>query len=208
MKTHILTFLIFLSSILSAQTIYEVIPGTKGNLINLTLVNASDEKPIDNIDISLTSKIPSLRFVDEGKTVKVLRPNEEKIVSFEFEVNRNAVVNTIDTINFNVSAINGVSSLKSFIVNYSAPKEFKLEQNFPNPFNPSTKIQYQLPEKNKVSLVIYDILGNKVTTLIDELQEAGYKEVLFNASSLASGIYIYRLISGKHIFTKKMILMK
>ena len=98
--------------------------------------------------------------------------------------------------------------LKSFIFNYSAPKEFKLEQNFPNPFNPATTIQYQLPADAKVTLKIYDVLGSEVTTLVNEEQEAGYKEVKFNASNLASGMYIYRLQAGKYLSMKKMMVVK
>ena len=88
------------------------------------------------------------------------------------------------------------------------PDEISLDQNYPNPFNPSTTISYQLPEKNHVSLNVYDILGNLVTTLVDDEMEAGYYSVNWNASQLASGIYIYRIISGSYVSTKKMILMK
>jgi hypothetical protein len=88
------------------------------------------------------------------------------------------------------------------------PDEISLEQNYPNPFNPSTTISYQLPEKNHVSLNVYDILGNLVTTLVNQDMDAGYYTVNWNASQLASGIYIYRIISGSYVSTKKMILMK
>jgi hypothetical protein len=92
--------------------------------------------------------------------------------------------------------------------NLVLPTEYGLDQNYPNPFNPSTTISYQLPEKNHVSLNVYDILGNLVSTLVDREMEAGYYNVNWNASQLASGIYIYRIISGSFVSTKKMILMK
>jgi hypothetical protein len=92
--------------------------------------------------------------------------------------------------------------------NVTLPTEFGLDQNYPNPFNPSTTINYQLPEKNHVSLKVYDILGNLVTTLVDQEMEAGYYSVNWNASQLASGIYVYRIISESFVSTKKMILMK
>lgn len=95
------------------------------------------------------------------------------------------------------------------------PTEFKLEQNYPNPFNPSTIIKFGVPERSNVVLKIYDILGGEVTTLVNEELEAGWYKRSFNASSLASGIYIYRIqagsISGQRsgvVFTKKMILIK
>jgi hypothetical protein len=88
------------------------------------------------------------------------------------------------------------------------PTEYGLDQNYPNPFNPATTINYQLPEKNHVSLKVYDILGNLVSTLVDQQMDAGYHSISWDASQLASGIYIYRIISGSFVSTKKMILMK
>jgi hypothetical protein len=88
------------------------------------------------------------------------------------------------------------------------PTEYGMDQNYPNPFNPTTTINYQIPEKNHVSLQIYDILGNLVTTLVDQEIEPGYHSITWNASGLASGVYIYRLISGSFISSKKLILMK
>ena len=88
------------------------------------------------------------------------------------------------------------------------PTKYGLDQNYPNPFNPSTTINYQLPEKNYVSLKVYDILGNLVGTLIAQEMEAGYHSVDWNAGALASGVYLYRFSGGSYISTKKLILMK
>ncbi|MCW8816640.1 MAG: T9SS type A sorting domain-containing protein [Ignavibacteriaceae bacterium] len=93
-------------------------------------------------------------------------------------------------------------------VEISAPVEFSLEQNFPNPFNPSTSIQYAISGKQFVSLKIYDLLGNEITTLVNEEKPIGKYEVEFNATGLPSGIYFYKLQAGDFIQTKKMILMK
>jgi hypothetical protein len=87
-------------------------------------------------------------------------------------------------------------------------RSFSLNQNYPNPFNPSTKIDYTLPEKSNVSLKIYDVLGNEVANLINATQEAGNHSVNFNASKLASGLYIYTLKSGNNVMSKKMMLLK
>jgi hypothetical protein len=89
-----------------------------------------------------------------------------------------------------------------------APKEFVLEQNYPNPFNPSTTIKFQLPNDGMVTLKVYDILGNEVTTLINEQKPQGRYEVNFNASQLASGVYVYKLRAGDFISSKKMIHLK
>jgi|GEM_PF-806460 len=92
-------------------------------------------------------------------------------------------------------------------------KEYKLEQNYPNPFNPSTTIKYSIPnnvksEMSNVKLVVYDILGNEVATLVNERQKSGNYEVKFNASNLASGIYLYKLQSGSFVQTRKLMLLK
>ena len=101
----------------------------------------------------------------------------------------------------------GVSDL-----NNSGPKEFNLSQNYPNPFNPSTVIKYSVPESGMVTLKVYDILGNTVTTLVNNYKSAGNYQAVFNAdaagNSLASGIYLYRLVAGKEVITKKMMLVK
>ncbi len=88
------------------------------------------------------------------------------------------------------------------------PREFSLTQNYPNPFNPTTTINYSLPTNQNVKLEVYDILGKRVTTLINEMKSAGYHSVNFNASNLSSGIYIYRIQAGNFINTKKMLIMR
>lgn len=88
------------------------------------------------------------------------------------------------------------------------PKTFSLQQNYPNPFNPVTTIRYSLATPEHVSLRVYDILGRQVATLIDEKQNAGAYEVPFNASSVASGVYFYRIEAGSFIQTKSMVLIK
>jgi len=88
------------------------------------------------------------------------------------------------------------------------PTEYTLYQNYPNPFNPATTIKYDLPNVSEVSLIIYDILGREVKDLVNTKQPAGRYEIKFNASPLASGIYIYQLIAEKFISSKKMILLK
>jgi hypothetical protein len=90
----------------------------------------------------------------------------------------------------------------------NAPNRYNLAQNFPNPFNPSTKISYSIPQAGDVSINIYSVVGELITTLINVKQEAGTYEAEFDASSLTSGIYFYTLTSGEFSQTNKMILMK
>lgn len=88
------------------------------------------------------------------------------------------------------------------------PLTYSLEQNYPNPFNPTTTIRYQIPKEGMVTLKVYDILGAEVATLVNEEKTAGKYEVSFNASSLASGVYIYKLLADEFISVKKMVLLK
>ncbi len=81
-------------------------------------------------------------------------------------------------------------------------------QNYPNPFNPTTMINFSLPATNNVQLTIYNILGQKVATLINQKMSAGSHSISFDASRLASGMYIYRLKAGNNVSEKKMILIK
>ncbi|MFO7523982.1 MAG: discoidin domain-containing protein [Ignavibacteriaceae bacterium] len=88
------------------------------------------------------------------------------------------------------------------------PENFALMQNYPNPFNPSTVISYQLSVNGNVKLAVYDILGNEVASLVDEEKAAGRYEVRFDATGLASGVYVYRLIAENQVETKKMVLLR
>ena len=88
------------------------------------------------------------------------------------------------------------------------PVDFQLFQNYPNPFNTSTTIKYEIPQASHVKIVLYDILGREVTTLVNEGKNAGYYTIKFNASSLASGVYFYRIEAGNFVQVKKMMLLK
>ena len=88
------------------------------------------------------------------------------------------------------------------------PVTFKLEQNYPNPFNPSTIIKFAVPERNRVLIKIYDLLGAEVLTLINEDLDAGWYERTFDAGSLSTGVYIYRMQAGSYVSTKKMLMVK
>jgi hypothetical protein len=88
------------------------------------------------------------------------------------------------------------------------PKVFKLYNNFPNPFNPSTKIRFDIPKVSKVNIIVYDILGRETAKIFDNILQPGKFEILWNASSYPSGVYFYRIIAGDYVDAKKMVLVK
>ena len=108
---------------------------------------------------------------------------------------------------------NSVSAVLSTDDKLGIPSEFALKQNYPNPFNPSTQIQYALPEETRVVISIYDLMGRKVRTLVNDVQNAGYKTVMWNATNdmgrlVSAGVYIYSIQAGDFIQNRKMVLMK
>ncbi len=93
------------------------------------------------------------------------------------------------------------------------PDKFALHQNYPNPFNPITTLRYDLPEQANVNIIIYDIMGRQVKSLINQTQEAGFKSVLWDATNdfgkpVSAGVYLYQIQAGDFVQTKKMVLLK
>ena len=115
--------------------------------------------------------------------------------------------------NGNESDASEVAGVELSIEEEVMPEEFALNQNYPNPFNPSTQIRYALAENSNVTITIYNMLGNKVRTLVNERQDAGFRNVLWNAtndngSPVSAGMYIYTIKAGSFYQAKKMILLK
>jgi hypothetical protein len=92
--------------------------------------------------------------------------------------------------------------------NGNGPASYSLSQNYPNPCNPNSDIRYQISEFRNVRLAVYDLLGREVALLVNEMKPAGMYEVRFDASGLASGVYIYRLTAGSFVETRKMIVLR
>lgn len=114
--------------------------------------------------------------------------------------------NTISFPYFGIEQREG--EMKITVIDSTKPINYYLESNYPNPFNSSTNIRYQIPEFSLVTIKVYNILGKEILTLIKEYQDAGYKEIKFDASDLPSGVYYCRFQSGKFVAIKKLILIK
>jgi len=149
--------------------------------------------------------------VDSNKVIKI--PNSEYQLKTSLQWLNNDTI--VYVINYeNLAGFDIKSALTDLNENTNQmPNEFILEQNYPNPFNPRTVIKYSIPtdvksEISNVKLVVFDILGREVITLVNETQKAGKYEVTFDALNLTSGIYFFTLQSGKYKESKKMILLK
>jgi len=120
-----------------------------------------------------------------------------------WQANQSKIMNYILAENESQMNITGIEK-----VNQTLPQSFSLLQNYPNPFNPTTVIQYSIPKSGNVTLKVYNMIGQEVATLVNQEQSAGNYSVNFNASKLASGVYLYRIEAGNFSATKKLMLLK
>lgn len=121
----------------------------------------------------------------------------------------NAALDFTDSTYYSVSLNHPITiSGTSVAVETTLPRRFELAQNFPNPFNPTTTIYFQIPMTSQVKLSVYDLLGKEVATLVNGKIVAGSHQVVFDGSNLMSGIYYYRLQAGDFVATKKLLLLK
>jgi len=122
------------------------------------------------------------------------------------------VILTSAGLNDNLIWTDGYTAIVEIVVSVQdellIPREFALSQNYPNPFNPITTINYGLPNDSHVRLIVYNLLGEEVAQLVNEQQTAGYKQINWDASAAATGIYFYRLQAGDFVQTRKMMLLK
>lgn len=218
--TLVLVLILAITEVNFAQNTYILQPGEKNNQVVLELSNISITEAATDIEVKLIRKSKNLKFISEEKILNNLAQTTQSEIPFSFDVEYNIGETNADTIEFLITdrayrqtGNKGISLTKQFVLEYSVPTEYRLEQNYPNPFNPVTKIRYSVPQNTgskmqNIELIIYDILGNKVTTLVNEQKKTGYYEVEFNASQFASGVYIYRLQANDFIATKKMLLIK
>lgn len=215
----ILLIFIFFATQLLAQAVYEIPFTSKGNEIELSVFNDS-QLNLSNIKISAI-EVPSwIKFEKEQNEISLLNSKSEETTLFKFDINQQAEVMEEKILKFQITE-NNQTWEKEIKIKILPPEKFELNQNYPNPFNPTTTIGYTIPNvgeakfgasTNNVQLIIYDILGRKVTELVDDDQKPGFYKVEWNASSLASGMYIYQLSmqngNKTDMLRKKLMLMK
>jgi hypothetical protein len=175
-----------------SQQVHSLLPDTKGNRVELTVANQA-LLLARNVEVRVVRHPSHVTLSPTVQVVDSVAPGQERAVVFSFDIARSAPANKRDTLEFRITEGSGAVWTKSIIVQYAGPTTFALDQNFPNPFNPTTKIQYQLPTDSRVTLKVYDVLGREVTTLLNDIRPAGYHDAQWDAGNVASGVYFYRM---------------
>jgi hypothetical protein len=214
--------LVFLFNSAYSQTIYELIPGTKNNVFELSISDNS-QSSIQSISIAVDKSPEWIEFNETGINIDKIKSTDKPTAKFYFNISDNAPVGEEGKVIFRISDQSNRKWFKSYSVKVSPPKVFEVYQNYPNPFNPSTTIKYSLQQDAFVTIKIFNVLGEKVSELVNEEIKAGIHETIFNASGVssgissrggyASGVYFYTveakgLDGTKYFDSKKMILLK
>jgi hypothetical protein len=202
--------LIVVCATTQSQTVYELPFASDGNTIELTVANASS-LTATQVTVEATGTPSWVKLTQKSVTIEDLKAKTEKSATFSFTIDKMAPVNKEETLTFTITSKTGETWTKEIKLKVAPPERFELFQNYPNPFNPTTTICYQLTKDSKVNLKIYNLLGQRVATLVDEQKQAGYHQEVFDATRFASGMYIYRIVyvneSGKQAADKKTMLV-
>jgi len=197
-----------------SQTVYQVPADSKGNQIALTIANGSDITDARFVRVTVEKSPIGVTFASPGQSVKSIPAGKESEVAFTVDVGREARLNRKDTIEFAIRDAMGLLGRKSILLSFAGPTVYRMDQNFPNPFNPSTTIFFQVPVDSRVSIIVYDVLGREVRRLVDEERQSGYHSVRFDANQIASGPYFCRMFAepvkgGKgYTSVKKLMVLK
>jgi hypothetical protein len=162
------------------------------------------------IELNFATQLGLGRFVNNSisltqNTTHLLEPNWGDFADLQLTIYVDEGNDgTIDDTLYITNEVTGVEDDQGSLI----PTEYRLEQNYPNPFNPTTTISYSIPQEGLVTLKVYNAIGEEIAIVVNEVKQAGNYSVLFDASDLPSGIYVYQLKVNSFIETKKMILMK
>lgn len=187
---------------------YEPLINSEDNTITFSWEKSFDNDPLDyavyKLYVTLDTLSNEYEYSEEVgvDTTYTLENILESNLYFWFieAVDTDGLVTRSEIGVFNIVSVNNE--------NKNVPTEYSLMQNYPNPFNPSTTISYSIPNSDYVSLKIYDIIGNEITTLVNEQKESGNYQIQFNASNLSSGLYFYKIQAGSFNQVRKMLLIK
>ncbi len=190
-----------------SRNIYSIVPWFRNNGASQSVLNLSIRlRTRDSCVIALapyTYNIPSIAVgaVDTSGYARVLVDTTifPGYINLSWEIAEQGWPAWEDSVRVTVTGVELANGL---------PTQFALEQNYPNPFNPSTNIKYQIPNANHVALKVFDVLGREVATLVNDQRSPGTYKVQWDASGVASGVYLYRLQAGSFVETKKCVVLR
>jgi hypothetical protein len=193
-------------------------PDPANNRVNIGLikmVEALKEQPTLKAAAGGSNTIALLHFTIDDPTLESFEIGHYTTAEpyHELMFVYNQYDNGIPLVRDLVPTLEGTVNLKGGPGTAALPTNFELSQNVPNPFNPTTQMMFALPKASKVNLTIYNVLGQRVTTLVDDFMNAGYQTVTWNGTDysgreVSSGVYFYRLSTDQFTDTKKMLLLK
>ena len=196
----------------TAGGVWQIPFATTDNTISLSVQNSSSAEA-KNVAV-VFNNVPSwLKFTSSAAVIKSIGAAASGDAEFTFSVDRKAPAGKDTTLTATITTPDGQSWTKEIRIEVGAPKTYKLYNNFPNPFNPSTKIAFELPKASHVSIVIYDVVGREVAKAADADYPAGYTEVTWNGMNrngiyVSSGVYFYRISADGWNKTMKMVMVK
>ncbi len=204
--------LLFIPALALAQSVHEIPFASGGNEILLTVANEAAH-PAEGLRLLVEQAPWWIRFAQTEILLPPIGSEEEHVTHLAFDVDRMASVNSESTIRLAVVTGSGERWEKELHVRILPPEAYELFQNFPNPFNPTTTISYQLPENARVRLRVCDVIGRVVNTLQDDRQPAGYHRVVFDGGACSSGVYIAVLEAlgadgRRHALHRTMVLLR
>jgi hypothetical protein len=203
---------IILTSITVAQTTYELQPGSKKNLFEMSISNNTSNL-MQSVKIFVQNKPEWVNFAKNEMVLDKINKLEKQTIQFYFDVLGDAPIGEESKITFRITNGNGGGFTKVYNILITAPTFFEVQQNYPNPFNPNTTIQYSIPQSAFVSIKVFNVLGEIVKNLVNKDEKTGVHEVIFNADNLSSGFYFYLVeakgVDGtKYFDAKKMVVLK
>ncbi len=192
--------------------VWQIPFASTGNTISLNIQNNSSLEA-KNVSVTFNHLPTWLIFKSSTALLKDVSANSSGDAEFTFSVDKKALLGKDTALTATISTSNGQTWTKNITVEVAAPTDYKLYNNFPNPFNPSTKIAFDLPKASHVKLSIYDIVGREVAQVADADYPAGYTELTWNGINkngvtVSSGVYFYRVSTGSWSQAKKMLMLK
>ncbi len=177
-------------------------PGnTRSMVVGIGLNQAPFYADVETVNLTETTQTFNidLAAIDDG-TGSLFGDEESRVI---FDMGADVGIVVIDNVSLELALATSVEELDN-----NRPDQFALDQNFPNPFNPTTNISFTIPQSSDVKLEVFNAIGQKVATLVNGVRNAGSHTITFDASRFASGVYLYRLTSGNNVRVNKMLLLK